>query len=278
LLDFSAGKGTRGALYQVPERKRADGHADQAENFDPLGLEHPADVAILAFIQDDFEPGVAAPLAKDGCALGAQELAVAGDTICERPEETVAGKGGNLDVVGLIQVRAGIGDAGGPLGIVSEQEQTFAGFVEAAYRREPAVFLAQRGGKKIVDGLAAFFVGGGGDDAARFVHHQIKFSGRPDGLAVDFDLVSAEMDGGFGITADGGVQAYSSGANQCHRAGAGAEAEFREGASQADTRGLPSVVFPCAASRWDFAWWAHLRSISAAGIASWPIGNLLVGN
>jgi len=130
-------------------------------------------------------------------------------------------------------MRHGVGDAGGPLGIVGQQQEPFAGFVEAAYRGQPAIFLEQGGGKQVVDGLPAFFVGGGGDDAARFVQHQVKLLGSPDGLAVDFDVIAVEMDRGLGIATDRGVPFYLAGANEFDGVGAGAEAEFRESAGEA---------------------------------------------
>jgi hypothetical protein len=59
---------------------------------------------------------------------------------------------------------------------------------------------------------------------------------------------------------------YSSGANQRDRAGARAEAELRKGTGQADARKWRSVPFFGPVTGWDFVWWAHPRSINAAGM------------
>jgi hypothetical protein len=70
-----------------------------------------------------------------------------------------------LDVVGFVEMRFRRGDACGPLGVVGEQEQAFAGFIEPADRCDPGKI----GAEKFVDRVAAFFVGGGRDDSANLL-------------------------------------------------------------------------------------------------------------
>ena len=48
-----------------------------------------------------------------------------------------AGDGGNLHLVGLVEVSGRIGHAGIPFGIVGEEKEPFASFVEAADGCEP---------------------------------------------------------------------------------------------------------------------------------------------
>ena len=65
------------------------------------------------------------------------------------------------------------------------------------------------------------------------IHHDPRFYEAPaefrperwlDGLAVHFDAVLIQMDGGFGIAAYRGIQAYAASANQFGGVRAGAEA------------------------------------------------------
>ncbi len=181
-------------------------------------------MAILALVEDDFEPGIVLTLAENFRLFGAQVFAVVGNTVGQSFQENVVSDCADLHVVDLVEVRVGFSDARGPFRIVGEQEQAFAGFIEAADRGEPVGFIAEGSGKNIVDGLAAFFVGGGGDDAAGFVEYYVEFLGWLDGLAVDFDMVLIQMDWDFGIAAYRGVQGYAAGANQCGGVRAGTEA------------------------------------------------------
>lgn len=45
-------------LGEIAQLQRPYGHADQPQYFDSHGLDHAADLAILAFIQHNFKPAV----------------------------------------------------------------------------------------------------------------------------------------------------------------------------------------------------------------------------
>ena len=61
------------------------------------------------------------------------------------------------------------------------------------------------GRQERIDGVAAFFIGGGGDDAARFVENKIDFFGSGEGFAVDLDTILAEAHGRLRIRDEGTV-------------------------------------------------------------------------
>src|SRR4029077_8002646 len=103
-------------------------------------------------------------------------------------------------------------------------EGAFAGFVEAAYRREPCGTFGV--GEAVVDGGPAALCVGGGDQAARCVQHEVAFGGGSDGGTGDFDFVFAEMDRRFGIAADGTVEFHLATADELRGLRAGTEAEF----------------------------------------------------
>jgi len=127
-----------GGFGEVAEVEGADGDADEAEDFDVEGVEHAANLAILALVESDFEPGVFFAGTKEGGALAAEEFGAFGfDTAFERFEKGRIRDVGDLHVIGFVEMRGGIGDTGAPLGIVGEEEEAFAGFVEATDGGEP---------------------------------------------------------------------------------------------------------------------------------------------
>src|SRR5579859_172023 len=102
------------------------------------------------------------------------------------------------------------GDPGGPLGVVGEKEQPFAGFVEPAHGGDPG----KLGVEKFVNRVAAFFIRGGSDNAPRLVQQQIDFLVRSDWLAIDFNAVLTEPYGSFWIAPHHTVDANFSRANE----------------------------------------------------------------
>jgi len=226
------------ALREITQRKRADGNAEKAENVDAKCIEHTADLAVFAFIEDDFEPGMLFTGAQEDGALGFKDLAVRHfDATLERFEETTVSDDVDLHVISLVEKRGGIGNAGGPLGVVGEKHKPLAGLVEAADRSDPFEVWRQEG----IDGMAAFFIGGAGDNAAGLVEDKIEFFGRRDGSTIYQDAVLAKPHRGFGIFDDGAVKADLACPNQSSGLRTGAQAEFRNGAGEADAFGVMFV-------------------------------------
>ena len=127
-----------GRFGEAAKMEGADGDAAQAEDFDAEGVEDAADLAVFAFVKGQFEPGVFFAGAEETCALAAEEfLAFGFDSALELFDERGIGERGDLDVIGFVEMRGGVGDASAPFGIVGEEEETFAGFVEAADGTKP---------------------------------------------------------------------------------------------------------------------------------------------
>src|SRR5207342_2920884 len=127
------------------------------------GVQQPADLPVAAFVQDDIEPRVPVACAQDVDGFRVEVFAVGFDAIDEGGERVVVGSTVHLHVVALVGAGRRIGDAGGPGGVVREQQQAFARLVEAADGGDPrqaGVF------ETLVDGVAIVFVARGGDEAA----------------------------------------------------------------------------------------------------------------
>ena len=226
-FDFGGGEFAGGAFFEVAEGDAADGDADEAEDFDLEGFEEAADVTVAAFVEDDFKPGVFFAFAEEGGAFGGEGAVVSLDAGFEGGEEGGVREAVDLDVVGFVEVAGGVGDGVGPGGVVGEEEEAFASLVEATDGREVGVGGVGEAGE---DGGAAFFVGGGGDEAAGFVEDEVGGWGDGDEFAVDGDDLAFELDGEFGVAADDAVDGDATGAGEGSAGAAGAEAEFGEDA------------------------------------------------
>lgn len=131
-------KRTVSAFWKVAQTEWTDRDADEAKNFNPERVKHAADLAVLAFFEIDFDPGVFFARAKKGGALGLEDVSLWDfDAVLQSLQQPRVGHNADLNMVGLDEMRGGIRDARGPRGIVGEQEQTFAGFVEASDGSDP---------------------------------------------------------------------------------------------------------------------------------------------
>ena len=157
------------SLGKITEGKRADGDPDEAEDIDVQRGEHATDVAISTLVKDDFKPAMLGAGAQERRSKRAEELALGANAAAESLQEIVGGDRTDLDMVGLLKMGSGIGDASRPLRIVREQQETFAGLIETADRRKPG----EAGWEKSVDRLSALLVGGGRDNAAGLVQNQV---------------------------------------------------------------------------------------------------------
>ena len=77
-LPFFFFKHSCSAFCQIAQSQRPDGDAHEPKHFYFQGFEHPADVAIFALVEDDFEPRIVFALAKHLRIFHAQKLAVTG--------------------------------------------------------------------------------------------------------------------------------------------------------------------------------------------------------
>src|SRR6516165_11909172 len=115
-------------------------------------------------------------------------------------------------------------DSCAPLGVVGQEQKTFARFIEPADRSDPLSTLRQQR----VDRRASLLVVGGGHQPARFVEDQISSLGGGGLLSVDFDEVQTEAHRRLRVARRFAVQPYSAFSNQQKSPGAGAVAELRQ--------------------------------------------------
>src|SRR5215470_6473612 len=101
-------------------------------------FEEAANVAIFSFVEHNFEPGVTPSLSQNPCLLHTEKITGGGaNTTAESVEQDFVGDRADLHVIGFVKVRLRRGNARGPLGVIGEQQQPFAGSVEPSYRRNP---------------------------------------------------------------------------------------------------------------------------------------------
>ncbi len=230
-------------LGEGTEFERADRDADEAVDFEIEGFEEAADVAVFAFVEEDFKLGVALALAEGVDAFDAESVSFGrGDAREHLGQLLRGGMAGDLDVVGLVEMGRGVGDGIGPLSVVGEEEQAFAGLVEPADGDDAG--QVWDGAEALEHGAAALFVRFGDDEAGGFVEHEVDESLARDGLAIDFDARLGEIETSVRIAFHAAVEADAPSLNDLKGLGTGAVAELRQRASQAD-RGARHVVSIC---------------------------------
>lgn len=158
------------AFGKVAELERTDRDSHKSKHFDAEGIEHATNLAVLAFVEDDFDPGMFLASAEEVCALRFEDVALWNfNAALKGFEETGVGHDADLDMVGLVKMKGRIGNARGPFGVVGKEKKAFTDLVEAADRSDPAQIRWQ----ERIDGVAAFFIGGGGNDAAGLIQDEI---------------------------------------------------------------------------------------------------------
>ena len=71
---FRRGELAELAFAKLSESERSNRHANKPQNFDSHYFKHAADLAVLAFVQHDFQPGVFLAAAQHAAPLGSQQL------------------------------------------------------------------------------------------------------------------------------------------------------------------------------------------------------------
>ena len=160
-------------------------------------MEHAADLAIAAFDQGDFVPGVGGVFVElDFGGRGFYAAVVVESDVdagAEAGEGFFVGAAADFDEVFFGDVRAGFGEFLGERAVVGEKEETFAGVVEAA----DGIDAFGERAEELHDGGAAFGVADGGDVAFGLVKHEVEEAlGGLDGFAVNGDGVGVGI--GFG--------------------------------------------------------------------------------
>jgi len=161
-------------------------------------FEELADLAVAAFDEDDFVPGVIAfadlaDLRGGGAhapGSGADAAALDDHAAADLVELLFRGGAGDFDEVGLFHAVGGLGERIGELAVVSDQEQAFAEIVEAAYRVEALALT----GEKLHHRWAVFRIADRGDVAFGLVQNEIADAfGALEELAVDANVVAPQF-------------------------------------------------------------------------------------
>ncbi|KAG1537330.1 hypothetical protein G6F50_014886 [Rhizopus delemar] len=126
-------------------------------------------MAVAALVEAHLQPCGLVAAAQHAHGLGSEELAFVLHARLQRHQRGVIGHAIHLHVVGLDRSGLRIGQARGPLRIIAEQQQPFAGLVQPPDRCDPR----QAGTiKAAIHGVAAALILHGGHHSARLVEHQ----------------------------------------------------------------------------------------------------------
>jgi hypothetical protein len=120
---------------KIVEREVGKRHALELVDLEAERLDHPVDLAVLALVDGDAEPGVLA-LGGQDLDLGRQRgrAIVERDTVAQRPDELASQLAVDLDVVGLGHMTRRREQPRRELAVVGEQQDALAVEVEAADR------------------------------------------------------------------------------------------------------------------------------------------------
>jgi len=189
------------------------------------GLKHAADLAVAAFDEGDFVPGVGSVFVEaDFGGRGFYAAVVVEgdvDTGAEASEGLFVGAAADFDEIFFGDVGAGLGEFLGEGAVVGEEEEAFAGVIEAA----DGIDAFRERAEELHYGGAAFGVADGGDVAFGFVEHEIEEAlGGLDRFAVDADGVRVGIAFGAEFGDDLAVEGDAAGGDDLFGFAAGGDA------------------------------------------------------
>ena len=130
LLDFQS---SCLAAAQAIEADGTNGDAAQHHDLVAQPRQHAADLAILALVEDDFQPG-AVPLRFQALDAAGADVAVAEPDPLEQLLHVLGVRmAGDLDVIRLVDAEAWVHQAIGQLAVVCQKKQPFAVLIEPAH-------------------------------------------------------------------------------------------------------------------------------------------------
>ena len=187
--------------------------------------EHAPDLAIAAFDESEFVPGIFHVLEQadfSGRELHATVVAERdGDAVAKFLDGLVVGLAADFDVICFGDVRAGLGEFLCQCAIVGEEKKTFAGVVETADGIDAFREIAE----ELHDGGAAFGVANGGDVTFGFVQKKIDEAlWGTERLAIDRDGVGEGVGFGAEFGDDFAVQGDPTGGDDFFGFAAGSDA------------------------------------------------------
>ena len=163
------------------------GHAAEFDEVEMDGLEHAANLAVLAFADADDEPGVVAGVAVADDVCGEGDVAVIEHDALAEPLDAgvhVIDDAAQLGLINLCDFVARVGEQLGQFTIVGEDDGALGVPVEAADGVDAAILWRDERG----DDRASLGVGGGRDVADGLVNHQVDLE------ALGLDAATVEVD------------------------------------------------------------------------------------
>lgn len=222
---FRCGKLAPPAYWKISDFNRSNSGPNQFQNFRAERFDHPADLAVAAFCDGDFEKSVAGRIANavDDCgARGTVRQLNAGSKTIEL---IVGEKNGALDQVGFWNLGFRAGDVIAEIGVVGHDEEAAGVLIEAANREEPFAGSIVAG-EEIVDGGATFGIFVSGQIALGFIEQQVDFFGSAERAAIEGDAGAIDIDPGFRRARDFAVDGDAAGGDPLAGLGAGADSGF----------------------------------------------------
>lgn len=187
-LDFLGIENRPAADFEIAQPEISNPHAEQFGDLVAQRLEHHANLALGAMVQDNFDPARGNPLDMFGLELA---------FFCENTGEELIEVGvfeGLVrgDKVFFFHRFRWMHELLGKITVVSKNKHAFGICIKTADMVEGA----QRSGKQAVNRIAAEFVAAGADITARFVENDDDFLFRENTFAVDPDTVGFRNPGG----------------------------------------------------------------------------------
>jgi len=177
---------SRSAFREIAQPQGPYGDAEEAQHTDSQLRQHASDMAILAFVEDNFEPGIFFTTAKNLHTLGPQEtVVVSPDTLDDGFKQCGVRDRANLDVIDFVDMRLGREHTCRPLRIIGQQQQAFARFVQTSDGCDPRQVFVQIS----IHRFASLFVGRRRHHATRLVEHQVNLRPGREFLAIYFDPI-----------------------------------------------------------------------------------------
>ena len=190
-VELLLGQLTRVADPEVVERQVCEGDPLELVDLEAERLDHPVDLAMLAFVDRDAEPRVLALAGQDLDLGGHRDGAIVErDAIAQRLDVVALEPAVNLDVIGLRDVIRWREQARRELAVVGQQQHAFGVEIEATdrlhrYRQVRQIVHHRR---------PAAVVGHGGDAAFGLIEQHVKMIEGDDRLAVHQDRVVVGVD------------------------------------------------------------------------------------
>jgi hypothetical protein len=224
---------------QIVERQVRECDALQLVDAEAERLDHPVDLAVLAFVDRDAEPRVLALAGEDFDVSGERDRAVVElDAVAELLDVIRRELAVHLHVIGLRHVARRREEAGGELAVVREKKDALRVEVEAADRLHGNGEIRE----VVHHGDAAPIVGDRRDAALGLVEEDVELVVCDDCLAVDLDLILIGVDLGAEHGHDLAVDLHPTGGDQFLCLATGRHARRSKIALQSYGRGHGSVL------------------------------------